>query len=389
MDDQPNAGVPHDPTAADSDADASRGDPQWDAVARQLAGEADPASRALVDAWRRDRPDDATAVDALDATLSRLAFTAPPDLDVEAALRKVKQRRAAEEAAEGAAAAAAAPSDPRVVPLRRPARPAWHTRWMPRTPALRAAAVLGVVATGAALWSAARGIRGGAGGESEQRFYTTTVGQTGAFRLSDGTRVTLGPASRLTLARDYGASRRELELRGEAYFEVRHDAARPFVVRTAAATLEDVGTAFVVREGGDGRVVLAVTDGAVQVAPTDPRWSGARVVARRRDRVTVVPGQAPNVEPQAVPLDASEDPTAWTRGQLVFHDATFPDVSAELRRWYGVELRAADSALAARHLTATFHGEPVDEVLRVVGLALGASVERRGDTAIVRVAPTR
>ena len=77
------------------------------------------------------------------------------------------------------------------------------------------------------------------------------------------------------------------------------------------------------------------------------------------------------------------DDLAWTRGQLVFDDAPLSRVRAGIRRWYGVEL-LADSSLAGRHLTATFSGEPIQRVLDVIGLAFGARVERRGDTAVVR-----
>jgi transmembrane sensor len=75
------------------------------------------------------------------------------------------------------------------------------------------------------------------------------------------------------------------------------------------------------------------------------------------------------------------------RGQLVFREAPLAEVVASLRRWYGIELRVADTSLGSRHLTATFSSEPPDRVLEVIRLVLGADIERRGDTAIVR--PTR
>ena len=81
----------------------------------------------------------------------------------------------------------------------------------------------------------------------------------------------------------------------------------------------------------------------------------------------------------------STDPyLGWMRGSLVFRDATLAEVSGELRRWYGIELRVDDSTLAGRHLTMSFNGDPLDRVLRVIGLGLGADVERRGDTVFVR-----
>jgi transmembrane sensor len=59
-------------------------------------------------------------------------------------------------------------------------------------------------------------------------------------------------------------------------------------------------------------------------------------------------------------------------------------VAAELKRWYGVELRIDDATLASHHVTASFNGEPVQEVLNVLGLALGARIELNGNTAHVR-----
>src|SRR5438105_6679774 len=112
MDDQPS-NAPTDPPAASPES----GDPRWDAVARELAGEGDATTARTVDTWRAEHPDDADAVAALDRTLDRLAFVAPSDLDVEGALRRVKERRAAEDASEA----------PRVLPLRTPVRPA--RRW--------------------------------------------------------------------------------------------------------------------------------------------------------------------------------------------------------------------------------------------------------------------
>ncbi|HWJ22481.1 MAG TPA: DUF4974 domain-containing protein, partial [Gemmatimonadaceae bacterium] len=74
------------------------------------------------------------------------------------------------------------------------------------------------------------------------------------------------------------------------------------------------------------------------------------------------------------------------RGRLAYDAAPLDVVRADLRRWYGVDLRVADSTLARRRLTASFDGEPVARVLDVVALALGATVERSGNVAVLRTA---
>jgi len=104
-----------------------------------------------------------------------------------------------------------------------------------------------------------------------------------------------------------------------------------------------------------------------------------------RDRATVDMRGTVVVERSAV----SDDDLAWIQGRLVFRDAPLILVGAELYRWYGVRLRVADSSLANLHLTASFSGEPVDRVLNVIALSLGARIERQGNVAILhRAAPS-
>jgi transmembrane sensor len=79
-----------------------------------------------------------------------------------------------------------------------------------------------------------------------------------------------------------------------------------------------------------------------------------------------------------------DDDVAWRRGALVFRDAPFAEVADRVRRWYGVELRAADASIAARHVTADLTGEKIERVLQLLSLSLGADVERQGTLAVLR-----
>ena len=195
--------------------------------------------------------------------------------------------------------------------------------------------------------------------------------------LGDGRRVLLGPSSRLV------ARGREVELTGEAYFTVVHDPKRPFTVRAGGAVIRDIGTAFSVHSdgGGDQAVRVVVREGSVQLGGTV-------------DSVVLSPGDVGVLESggrtRASRGAATDDDIAWTRGRLVFRDASVAELGADLRRWHGVELRVTDSALLRRHFTGSFVAEPTSRVLEVIALALGARVERRGDTAFIRpVTPQR
>jgi transmembrane sensor len=217
------------------------------------------------------------------------------------------------------------------------------------------------------------------GGITPARTFASAVGAVDSLRLPDGTRVVLGPGSTLELAAGYGASSRAVSLRGQALFEVVHDAAHPFVVTAGSAELRDVGTVFTVEsDQEDGEVRVAVTEGAVAIrradraAPADTLEAGDRAIASAAGMVSVVRG------------GASADDLAWLEKRLVLRDAPLAEVTGDLRRWYGLELRIGDSALATRHLTATFDQDTRADVGRLLAAALGASVTQTGDTIWLR-----
>jgi transmembrane sensor len=125
-----------------------------------------------------------------------------------------------------------------------------------------------------------------------------------------------------------------------------------------------------------GGVRLAVDSGSVSLGTNESAGS-AREILNARDRASVNPSGLVVVERSAV----TDDDVAWLQGRLVFRDAPLIEVGAELYRWYGVRLRVADSSLGNLHLTASFSGEPVDRVLNVIALSLGARLERQGNVA--------
>jgi transmembrane sensor len=336
----------------DSPFQIASGEPDWEAIARVLAGEGAPGEREALSRHLAAHPEHAALVGALDGAASRLGERDRASVDVEGALASVMARRDA-------------PASSPPVPLR---APGW--RW--GVAALRAAAAVLVLLACGLLWRAPRVA------EAPAASYATAEGARRELRLPDGSRVQLGPASTLLVAAGFGGSSREMELRGEAYFEVADDDDRPFIVRTADAVVRDLGTAFAVRAGGAEGTRVVVTSGIVTLAPP----AGAADTLRAGDRGGIAEGARVVVERGA----ATAADVAWTRGELVFRDTPLDEVAAEVRRWYGVTVTVADPALARRRITATFHAtDSAGDVLRVVAAAAGGEVRLRGkDATIVR-----
>jgi transmembrane sensor len=342
--------------------------PDWEALARHLTGESPPEESAQIEALLAAQPEEREALARLNAAIADFQSDTPTSLEVDAALAKVRARPDF--------------NDSPVIPLRLdrndPIPSKSPVRWRVPMPALAAAALLAV---GVASWMAYSNRPREQAVVPAARMFATGVGIRDSLTLSDGTRVVIGPLSSVKIAANYGSTSREVEIRGDAWFDVVHDSSKPFTVNAASATIVDVGTRFAVRSDDPEGVAVSVSEGAVSLRQVNtPARQG--VVLKAGDNGVLKSGG----EIIARRGMASADDIAWMRGRLVFREAPVSEVVNSMRKWYGIELKISDPSLASRHLTATFAGESPERVLDVIRLALGAEIERRGDTAIVRSA---
>ncbi|HET8656494.1 MAG TPA: FecR domain-containing protein [Longimicrobiaceae bacterium] len=251
-------------------------------------------------------------------------------------------------------------------------RPAAHfprAGW--RSP-LRAAAVL-IVGIGLGLLAPRLGLtpRAAAG----RTVVSVPAAAMTTLRLPGGVVAHVNAASTLS----YATSRsevREVELNGEAYFEVPHSAARHFTVRTASGVVRDLGTDFNVRARGD-RVVVVVTKGTVRLEAAEHA-----VTVRAGEKSSAGADQPPA---QPVPADV-EEASGWMRGDLVFIDRPLSSVAAELQRHYGVPFRVAES-LRERRITATIQARASADAAHAICAVVSARCEAVGDGWSISAAP--
>ena len=343
-----------------TDQDRPRDEPSradWELLARFIAGECTPEESREVQRVLDTDPARASLLSALGDAV-RAAEPAPPTLaEVEAALETVRTRAVDRRSGAGSRRASVISLD------------AYRSRW--RNARLAAAAAVLVVAGASLVWRAALSPQSARLPTGTKTHFATAIGVLDSLLLPDGSRVLLGPGSELDLAADFGIATRELALKGVARFDVVHDPSHPFIVRAGSASFRDVGTVFAVHsdEAEGARIVVGEGAVAVQSHP------GSDVVTLKAgDRAVVAPQGALRVERAA----ATSDDLAWMSGRLVFRDAPVALVAADLRRWYGIELRV-DSALAARHLSATFdRGSAALDVGRIVAATLGGGLREEG-----------
>jgi transmembrane sensor len=330
--------------------------PDWDAIARFLAGESDAGEAAAVRAWLEAHPEDRALVEGLDAAAT---IDGVAGVDVEGALARAHRKMAT-------------PQRPSLTLQRggAPAAPSKRRNTIAVIAAIAAAAAVAFVLTQKhdVATEPTRTVQ----------HYAAAVGKTDSVSLADGSRVILGPQSTLEVPGTFGAGDRTVTLTGDAYFDVRHDASKPFRVHAGSAVIEDIGTTFTIESDAAAMATVSVVSGSVRLS-RDAAAAATGVVLAAGDRGSLGTTGDASVERNVV---RPED-TEWISGRLSFRDAPLSQVAAEMERWYGVKLRVADSAMLTRKITTSFEGQSVDRVLQILELAMSAKVTRAGDSVII------
>ncbi|MGH7947553.1 MAG: FecR family protein, partial [Opitutaceae bacterium] len=187
--------------------------------------------------------------------------------------------------------------------------------------------------------------------------------------LPDGSIVELNHGAEITMA--FGEGARVVILRnGEAHFSVTHDPRKPFVVEAGAVKIRAVGTAFAVKLDR-AEVEVLVTEGEVSVASPPPLLAAVSgstpgrapatdksegpplVVAGQR---AIVPLESVGAAPEVVSLPAAElsERLSWRKPRLDFSETTVAEAITWVNRHNAVQLRAADSVIAAMRVTGVF-----------------------------------
>lgn len=238
-------------------------------------------------------------------------------------------------------------------------------------------AVLAAVAASVGGLTLASGVAGPTSGLLAD--YRTRRGERRREMLSDGSTLWLNTNTAVSL--DFSSTERRLTLHaGEALFEVRKDAERPFIVVAGGGEAQALGTEYAVRATG-AEASVTVVEGVVGV-----RCRTGDEVRRLTagERTRYANGRfAADVE--SVDGDAA---TAWQRGKLIFNQRPLHEVVAELQRHRYGRLIVTDPALAATPVTGVFDLDDDAATFRLLGQALPLDIVRLPFVALLRRPPS-
>jgi ferric-dicitrate binding protein FerR (iron transport regulator) len=189
------------------------------------------------------------------------------------------------------------------------------------------------------------------------------LGTRSSFTLPDGTFVWLNAGSTLKYPLTFNRGGRHVELNGEAWFEVKKDENHPFVVSTADINIKVLGTSFNCSAyPSAGKIETALVEGKIEISGK----SGKNRFLVEPGELAVFSKQERTIEKSQANLDKH---IAWKSGKLMFRDDPMDKVIEKLGRWYRVEFQVDDPEILNYTYSATFSGESLDQVLKMLALS--------------------
>ncbi|WP_424961330.1 FecR family protein [Ekhidna sp.] len=190
--------------------------------------------------------------------------------------------------------------------------------------------------------------------------------------LQDGSIVTLNAASELSFPKAFSdADTREVELKGEAFFEVEKNPAKPFIIKTPTVEVEVLGTSFTVtsREGESTSSVI-VASGSVAV-----KYGSNRLELRPNEKAVL-----DRATGQLFKL-TNDDPNylSWKTKQFIFDDTSLENVVTNLSNAYQVNIQLRSENISKCPVTVSFDNQSLDTILEVLKATLDLSIEKTSE----------
>lgn len=229
----------------------------------------------------------------------------------------------------------------------------------------------------------------------------TKPGSKSQIQLPDGSTVWLNASSTLTYDKNFGKTIREVNLIGEAFFNVTKDSSHPFIIHTNVIDVKVLGTSFNVKSyPNEANTETSLIRGKVEV--TVKNRFNEKIYLEPNEKLVVANGVAENHIPghkpaeketeslakplysvqhlNYYPVDSAIIETSWVDNRLLFQsEETFSEVALKMERRYGVQISFASEKVAMYHPFGSFRNESISQALDALRLGLKFNYKMEGN----------
>ncbi|MDL5049913.1 FecR domain-containing protein [Oscillatoria amoena NRMC-F 0135] len=197
---------------------------------------------------------------------------------------------------------------------------------------------------------------------------STQKGEKRQLALADGSTVWLNAESTIKYPEDFSGSTREVYVDGEAYFEVKRDETKPFMVHTGELITKVLGTSFNVMAYPDNDVIaVALDEGKVAV------YSDSNLVELLPGNMAVYGKTSHRLQSMPMPDKHNE----WRKNVMDLNNVTLAQATATVNRWFNTNVVIDDKKLETCRITASFNNPTLDEVIEILSSVLPIEIEEK------------
>lgn len=202
-------------------------------------------------------------------------------------------------------------------------------------------------------------------------------GKTSEILLPDGTKVFLNAGSRLIYPDHFKAESREVMLLGEAYFEVKHESNRPFIVQVNDLRIKDLGTKFNISAyPADGQIETVLTEGKVSI-----KQNNSGLFTKDTE---LTPGQLASFNRKTSQMKVCtvdvDEYTLWTMGMMKFESVDLSRIVKKIERFYNIRFQFDDPLLGSMKISGKLElTDDENEVIDRIAHTATINIEKRGD----------
>ena len=201
------------------------------------------------------------------------------------------------------------------------------------------------------------------------------VGAEFSDSLIDGTRIVMNAGTTIRYPKKFESGVREVEMSGEAYFEVAHVDDKPFRVHTSSGMIEVLGTHFNVLAEAE-QTIVTLEEGSVRLRSGD-----GELVMKPGEQVCMRNGGLFDVRKVN-----THNYTSWSTGVYDFTDASLEEIARQLSLWYGVNVLFDDDKLGQTRYTGVItRDEPLQNALNMLEVISNLDFTVRGETIEVKL----
>lgn len=192
--------------------------------------------------------------------------------------------------------------------------------------------------------------------------------------LPDGSVVTLSENSVLTYDEEFVGDTRNVSLKGKAFFDIKRDESKPFVVNTDQSKIEVLGTSFLVNtESATALTEVVVKSGRVAVSKKE---------SAADNKIELVAGEVGRLVADAVVFEKSGienyNYLAWKTKLIEFNNQDLDSVLETLREVYGVSIIVSNEKIYNCQMSAKFDDQPIESVLEILSRTFNLELTKSG-----------